>query len=161
MNRQLVLVVVLVLGSAVLAALAVRTFARPAVAEFDELKDAVHLQKTLGLTDAQVAEIQKFQSELGQELKDCCGKHCAAREEIGKALFAGATDEEMRGIVEKMCRARVESDLATVQHIRKVHAVLTPEQQKKYEALVTACVCGECPSGFSHEKPETGDRKPE
>lgn len=155
MNRKLVLAVVLVLGSAVLAALAVRAFARPVHLQFDELKDAKHLQQVLALTDTQVAAVQELQAELGDQLEDCCDKHCAARAELGKALFDGANDEQMRGIVEKMCKARVDSDLATVRHIRKVNDVLTPEQQKKYEEMVTACVCGECPSGFRHEeKPE-------
>ena len=154
MNRKLVLVVVLVLGSAVLAALAVRAFARPAHAQIDELKDATHLQQVLGLTDAQVAEVRKFQADLGDQLEDCCSKHCAAREEMGTALFSGATDEQMREVMEKMCKARLDSDLATVRHIQKVHGILTPDQQKKYEELVTACVCAECPSGFRHQKPE-------
>ena len=154
MNRRLVLVVVLALGSALVAALAVRAIARPATAEINMLKDASHLQKELGLTDAQAAQVRTLQEGYGEQLEDCCSKHCAARAELGKALFGGANDEQMRSIVETMCKARLESDLATVQHIRKVHDVLTPEQQKKYEELVSACVCGSCPSGFTHEKPE-------
>ncbi|MFH0907334.1 MAG: Spy/CpxP family protein refolding chaperone [bacterium] len=152
MNKRLVLVVVLVLGSAIAGALAVRSFARPAAAQLDVLKDATHLQQALGLTEAQVADVRKLQDDYGVQLEDCCSKHCAARAELGKALFDGADDEQMRGIVEKMCKARLESDLATVQHIRKVHNVLMPEQQTKYEEMVTVCVCGGCPSGFRHAK---------
>ena len=150
MNRRFVLLIVLVLGAAVFGALAVRSFARPA-ADLDRLKDATLLKAELGLTDEQVARIQALQKDYVGQLEDCCESHCAAREQLGKVMFSGSDTNELAVVVEKMCRAQLASDMATVAHIRKVHEGLTPEQQKKYEQMVTGCMCSACPSGFRHE----------
>jgi hypothetical protein len=49
-----------------------------------------------------------------------------------------------------MCHAQAESDEATLKHIRAVHAVLTPDQQARYEALVQKCLCADCATCGEH-----------
>lgn len=150
MNRRLVLALVLVLVSSAIGSLAVRALARPAP-QLDHLRDAQHLAKTLGLTAEQTASLQKLQLEYGADLEDCCSRHCAARAELGEMLFDVSDTNQIREVAEKMCKARLDSDMATLEHIRKVRDVLTPDQQKEYEAMVTACLCENCPSGFEHK----------
>ena len=71
--------------------------------------------------------------------------HCAARCQLGAVLFTGTNGaDKANAMVEEMCRAQAESEKATLEHIQKVHELLTPEQQKRYEELVTSCVCSSC-----------------
>jgi Spy/CpxP family protein refolding chaperone len=151
MNRKFVLVLVLVLGSALVAALAVRSFANPP-ADLDQLQNGTYLKTELGLTDEQAAKIQALQKEYTGEVEACCGRHCDARAKLSEAMFAGNDTDQLRSTVESMCRAQIDSEMATIAHIRKVRDSLTPDQQKKYEQMVTGCVCGSCPSGFQHAK---------
>jgi Spy/CpxP family protein refolding chaperone len=147
---RFVALVVLLLASIAGGLLAVRAVARPAP-QLDHLKSAEHLARALNLTPDQVAALEKLQAEYGNDLEDCCSRHCAARAELGEVLFSTGDTNALRDVAEKIGKARLESDMATIDHIRKVREVLTPEQQEKYEAMVTACLCEDCPSGFEHQ----------
>jgi hypothetical protein len=151
MNRKVLLVLVLVLASSIAGILAVRSFASPPP-DLDQLRDAKYLKSALGLTDEQAASIQSLQEEYISELEECCGRHCQARAKLGEAMFADSGTDVLHATVESMCRAQIDSEMATITHIRKVHDSLTPDQQEKYERMVTGCVCGSCPAGFQHAK---------
>jgi len=126
--------------------------AKPAPS-LDVLQDVSWLTRTLNLTPKQELEIRKLQETLQTRLDACNSMHCAARCQLGSVLFTGTNGtDKANAMVEKMCRAQAESEKATLEHIQKVHQLLTPEQQKQYEELVTSCVCTACAHQPRHEK---------
>jgi hypothetical protein len=151
--KKLAGVVVLAVGVAVLVFgvgrwSACSTGAAPTL---DRLRDAAWLTRTLGLTEAQAVQVAALQKEYARELESCCSSHCAARMKLGELLFQSDADSpEIEAAVESMCKAQAASDRATLEHIRRVHHLLTPEQRERYERLVTGCVCAECPNRYQH-----------
>ena len=55
--------------------------------------------------------------------------------------------------VDRMAAAQSESERATLDHILRVRAVLTPDQQQRYAALVSQQVCAGVPLGMHHPAP--------
>lgn len=151
MNRKWILTVVLVVVAG-LAAFALSRRARPAPAPdvMRALQDVAWLTRQLGLTPDQARDVQEAQDELRQRLERCEATHCTARCRLGTVLF-GDDDEARSAAVDEMCRMQAESERATLEHIRAVHRLLKPEQQRKYEELVTACVCSYCTHTPKHE----------
>lgn len=114
-----------------------------------DLQAGARLIQELKLSSGQAAEIRTLDGEYRQTLARLCQEHCAVRARMPRVLFSAAPDAaETRDLLERMCRMQLESDLITVEHIRKIHRLLTPEQQTRYEKLVSQCVCGDCPSGM-------------
>ncbi len=125
--------------------------ATPAAAPLDQLHEAGWLQRELKLDAAQAAQVAALEGTYAKAVSDCCANHCGARKKLGEAVFgAGRYPAKLEAMVAAMGKAQLESDLATVRHIQAVHALLTPEQQTKYEQLVTSCVCADCPSCSEH-----------
>jgi hypothetical protein len=52
-----------------------------------------------------------------------------------------------------MAAAQVDSERATLDHILRVRALLTPDQQQRYAALVSQQVCAAGPFGMRHPTP--------
>jgi hypothetical protein len=128
-------------------------YARSAPPSMAQLRDAAWLQRSLGLSAEQSAAVAKLQGGLRSDLEGCCAQHCAARAELGVIIFdESKSPDDIAPVVERMCKAQLRSDLATVEHIRKVRALLTPEQRTRYEKMVSGCVCADCPHGFEHGK---------
>lgn len=129
--------------------------AAPAAPPLDQLHEAGWLQRALKLDEAQAKQIAALEGAYADAVSDCCANHCGARKKLGEAVFgAGRDPAKLEAMVTAMGKAQLESDLATVRHIQSVHALLTPEQQKKYEQLVTSCVCADCPHCSEHAEPE-------
>lgn len=125
--------------------------ATPAAAPLDQLHEAGWLQRALKLDAAQAKQIAALEAAYAAAVSDCCANHCGARKKLGEAVFgAGRDPVKLEALVTAMGKAQLESDLATVRHLQAVHALLTPEQQKKYEQLVTSCVCADCPHCSEH-----------
>jgi hypothetical protein len=109
----------------------------------DALQDAAWLKKTLQLSDPQVAEIQKLQTDLKSRMQQCDTAHCAARCQLAGVLFS-VDKAKADAQIETMCKMQADVERATLEHIRQVHALLTPEQKKQYENLISSCVCAQC-----------------
>lgn len=63
-------------------------------------------------------------------MNQACDQQCAARCELAAGLGAAAFDPaRSRLLIEKMCESQKASELATVDHIARVHELLTPEQR--------------------------------
>lgn len=123
------------------------TMCRPATNQPvpDRLQDVSFLSRELRLSDVQAREVAKLHVSLTTKLADCCQRHCAVRARLGPALCNETNGTvQARMIVEEMCRADAESELATLDHIQRVRALLNPEQKKRFDALITECVCGSC-----------------
>lgn len=108
------------------------------------LGQVVHLKAELGLDARQVAEIRTLERELAAQLSEQCGSYCAVRAELGSALLEEGTNAavDARRLVDRMCAIQSASELATLEHIRKVSALLTPDQRKQFLGGLTKCLCG-------------------
>ena len=108
----------------------------------DRLQDVSFLARELELNDAQVREIKRLHTTLGVKLNDCCRRHCAARARLGNMLSTETNEtDRTREIVGQMCRAYEESELATLDHMQQVRALLKPEQKRRFGALIGRCLC--------------------
>ena len=114
-----------------------------------DLNDTAWLKHELKLTDAQSAEIGKLEKEFGAKVEHCCETHCGARFMLSEELAKPQVDlAKATACVDRMVAAQSESERATLDHILRVRAVLSPEQQQRYAALVSKQVCTACPMGI-------------
>ena len=117
----------------------------------DVLQNVSWLSQQLNLNPEQVAEVRKLQQDLQTRLEDCSSASCAARCQLGNALFGDTNGPaKATALVESMCKAQAESERATLEHIQSVHRLLNPEQQKLYAELVSRCVCSTCQHKPAH-----------
>lgn len=111
--------------------------------------DVGWLTRTLGLSAEQTAAVTALQKEYRGSLSSSCAAQCAARAKMRDVLLqADADPARTRELVETMAKAQVESDWATVTHLRDICRLLTPAQQRIFEDRVLNCVCGTCPTGL-------------
>jgi hypothetical protein len=118
---------------------------RGAGTALNDLQNISHLALSLGLSEAQAREIKAMHASLGAKLNDCCMRHCAARARLGHALASetnGAGQTE--AVLVEMCRAYEQSERATLDHIRQVRAVLSMEQRKRFDTMITDYMCRTC-----------------
>ena len=116
---------------------------RPAAV--DRLQDVSVLAAKLGLSAAQAAEVRRLHADLAAELRTCCERHCAARARLGATLVAETNGTaQADALLAEMCRAYEQSERATLAQIRQVRAVLNPEQRRRFDALISDCVCQPC-----------------
>ena len=119
-----------------------------------DLNDTPWLQRELKLTSAQTAEIEKLNKEFSARIQHCCDEHCGARFALSEELAKPQVDlAKASACVDRMAAAQSTSERATLDHILKVRAVLTPVQQQQYAALVSQQVCTACPMGMHHPTP--------
>ncbi len=136
----LLVVTLLVAGAAFGTAhwLRCRSCAAPAV----NLHDTTWLARELKLTPAQATQLTQLEADYQKRLADCCATHCAARSDLAESLAdpAKAADSCAR-----MCDAQNDSEKASLNHILRVLALLTPEQQTRYIAIIQQQLTGSCP----------------
>jgi Spy/CpxP family protein refolding chaperone len=126
------------------------TAAEPVV----DLNDTAWLKHELKLTDAQSVEIGKLEQEFSAKVEHCCETHCGARLTLSEELAKPQVDlAKANACVDRMVAAQSDSERATLDHILRVRAVLSPEQQQRYAALVSKQVCTACPIGLHHPAP--------
>ena len=114
-----------------------------------DIHDAGWLKATLGLSAEQTAQVEKLRDEFAAQVEGCCAKHCGARFDLSNELAKPAPDvAAARACVERMCAAQTTSEQATLDHILRVRAVLTPEQQQRYAKLINEQICTSCPLGL-------------
>ena len=115
------------------------------VPSVDRLRDVSFLARELGLSDAQVNEIRSLHKSLGTKLDDCCMRRCMARARLGQALAADTNGSGQADILlEEMCRAYEQGEQATLNHIRAVRAVLNTEQRRRFDTMMSDCMCEPC-----------------
>jgi hypothetical protein len=117
---------------------------RPAGVPSAGMGNVFHLKDELRLDERQTAAISILDRELAGQLAGYCGEYCAARAELGAALMREETvaTNGCQPMVDRMCAVQAESEQATLEHIRKVCALLTPEQRKQFVAGLVKCLCG-------------------
>jgi Spy/CpxP family protein refolding chaperone len=113
------------------------------------LHDSEWLGQMLGLTRAQAAELKTIEGGFRDTIESTCASHCRARFELAEELAKPQVDRaHAAACVDRMCAAQAESERATLEHILKVRAVLTPEQQQRYARLINEQMCSACPLGM-------------
>ncbi|HMP75555.1 MAG TPA: Spy/CpxP family protein refolding chaperone [Kiritimatiellia bacterium] len=112
----------------------------------DPLRNIGSLQLDwLDLTAAQAAEVARIQPPYAHAVKSGCDAQCAARCQLVNALVADTWNaDQARAAVEAMCDAHRETELATLDYLGQIHAVLTPEQRTRLMQRVGACLCESC-----------------
>jgi len=124
---------------------------RAAPPSLASLQDVAWLKTQLELSASQVETLHALEEEYGTELIALCGDHCAARSQLAAQLLGAdwSADTEL-ALLETMGRTQVRTDVMTLEHIRRVHQVLTPAQQATYERHVSACLATACPHRLHH-----------
>lgn len=126
-----------------------RWVARRAEATAAHIHETGWLKATLGLSDTQAAQVEKLHAAFAARVEDSCTKHCAARFDLSNELAKPNPDATTtRACVDRMCAAQTDSERATLDHILQVRAILTPDQQKRYAALINEQICTACPLGL-------------
>lgn len=109
------------------------------------LDDISYLVRELSLDDAQVRKIKALHGALGKRLDDCCARHCEARARLGQALARGTDDaDHLEAILADMCGAYEESERTTIEHIRRVRAILNASQRERFDRMIAECICAPC-----------------
>lgn len=153
MKKTLTALAVLTVAVAALSFGVARWSVRHAVAmePIIDLNDTNWLKHELKLTDAQATEIEKLDKGFLAQIEGCCEKHCAARFALSEELAKPQVDlAKTAACVDRMAVAQSDSERATLDHILRVRALLTPGQQQQYAALVSQQVCNACPLGLHH-----------
>lgn len=147
MNRKWIIPLIVVVAVGVLAfgITKITTCSRSAPS-IDRLQDVSFLSRELSLSKAQAAEIKQLHLTLATKLNDCCMNHCAARARLGQALASESSNgtAQADAVVTEMCRAYEASERATLDQIRKVRAVLNVNQRKRFDAMISNCMCQTC-----------------
>lgn len=111
------------------------------------------LTKALRLTPEQSTSLADLKSQYRAEIESSCERHCSLRMQIGDALFQPDWDRaKQEELAEKLCKAELASELATLDHIRAVHQLLDPGQKAKYEQLVRSSFREACPNNLHAAK---------
>ena len=119
-----------------------------------DLNDTPWLKHELDLTDAQSVAIDKLNQEFRAKVNHCCDTHCDARFALGQELAKPQVDlTRANACVDRMAAAQVDSERTTLDHILRVRALLTPDQQQRYASLVSLQICAAGPLGMHHPAP--------
>lgn len=109
-----------------------------------DLTDVTWLTAALGLDAEQAKQIQAIQNQYVEKLEGSCGAHCRSRMKMAGQLFNPADPSTDESMLKELADAVLAAERQTLQHLRTIHAQLTPEQQSKYEEMVKGCLCAEC-----------------
>lgn len=100
------------------------------------------LRQALNLTPSQAAAVAELEAAYEKRLAEICAAHCAARAELAESL---ADRDKAAAACARMCAAQSESEQLTLDHLYRIRALLTPEQQVRHETLVRQQLTGACP----------------
>jgi Spy/CpxP family protein refolding chaperone len=116
-------------------------------ADLSPLRDTSAIEKSLDLTAQQSEQVRALSKEFKERAESACDKHCEARCTIARKLFQeNAAPVDVQKHVDAMCAAYAEQERATMDHLLKLRAILTPEQTKKLNEKLAACICEKCAS---------------
>ena len=102
----------------------------------------------LDLTPAQAAEVERLRPAHESAVVAGCNAQCADRCRLVRVLTAPEWDrDQARAAVEAMCEAHRASEMATLDYLEALRAILTPGQQARLLTRVGACLCETCALG--------------
>jgi hypothetical protein len=103
------------------------------------------LSSTLELSPDQSAAIGQLEQDYQAVLAGQCALHCATKARLFAGLFAAPAEAPpTEQLLDTLAAVQRTCDLATLDHIRRIHDLLTPAQQARFceEVIASACVCG-------------------
>ncbi len=111
--------------------------------------DVAWLTRELDLTTTQARGVEACERDFRTEMETFCSAHCGARFALGEELAKPKPDlEKARAQVEKMNALQADVEHATLDHIARVRALLTPEQGEEYGSMLHHEICSACPLGL-------------
>ena len=114
----------------------------------DLFGDTAALEKLLKLTPPQTEQVRALAKDFAAKAGDACDKHCEARCDLARKLFhENAQPEELKKSADEMCAAYAEQEQATLEHLTKLRAILTPDQARVLNQKFAACICEKCAGG--------------
>ncbi len=150
MNRRWTFLLLIVIAGAAFAAgrLTARSPTLMGPADLESYLDVGRLTRQLELTAEQSAEVGVAATDYVGRVKTACDSHCLARCQLAAALTRPeGGDAEARQLVARMSEAAAANDTATLDHILRVRAILTPEQRARFDQSLSDCLCDRCSSG--------------
>jgi hypothetical protein len=159
-HKWIISLVAAVLAGAVAYGVTRSTACGRSAQSVDRLQDISFLTRELDLSDAQVKAIKNLHTTLGAKLTDSCTRHCAARMRLGRAVA-----DETNGMIHAeaaltaMCLAYEQSERDTLTHILAVRALLNNEQKRRFEEMISECLCRPCKRQGCACMPEAGKRQ--
>jgi Spy/CpxP family protein refolding chaperone len=150
MNRRWTFLLLIVMAAAAFAAgrLTARSPALMGPADLESYLDVGRLTRQLNLTAEQSALVRAAGNDYASRVKAACGSHCLARCQLAAALTRPeGGDAEARQLVGRMNEAAAANDTATLDHILRVRAILTPEQRARFDQGLSGCLCDRCSTG--------------
>lgn len=116
-----------------------------AATDLSPLRDTSVIERTLDLTPRQTEQVRALAKEFSARAESACGRHCQARCAVARELLQeNAAAEDVRKHVDEMCESYAEQEHATLDHLVKLRAILTPEQTKKLNVKLASCICDKC-----------------
>jgi hypothetical protein len=129
--------ILLLLGACVAGLLSYALFYRYQVAEAAPTDQMQWLRKEFALTDAQFAQVQKLETEYRPICDGHCRDYSAAYAHLTELLNQNrAWTPETRQAVEALYQAEMECHRDLLKHAYEVSAVMSPEQGRRYLAMV-------------------------
>jgi Spy/CpxP family protein refolding chaperone len=105
--------------------------------DLERLQDVSHLARVLALRPEQVQAIRELQERLCTSLAVTCSRHCACRGELAALLTAEAFDPaRARKVQEAMCQAYANSEMAALEHIRRIRSLLDERQRAVFDGML-------------------------
>jgi hypothetical protein len=159
-HKWIISLVAAVLAGAVAYGVTRSTACGRSAQSVDRLQDISFLPRELDLSDAQVKVIKNLHTTLGAKLTDSCTRHCADRMRLGRAVA-----DETNGMIHAeaaltaMCLAYEQSERDTLTHILAVRALLNNEQKRRFEEMISECLCRPCKRQGCACMPEAGKRQ--
>lgn len=125
---------------------------------------ADYLVKELGLNTDQQNKLKELASEHHQQSEKIREKIKDARHELFSLLQQpGTSDSIKKSAADNVSKQLEELDLLTFDHFQQVRALCTPEQQKKFDAIiedVLEMIASGSPPPRNGERPPPGERRP-
>jgi hypothetical protein len=109
------------------------------------LADTARLEKSLRLSPQQAEQVRALAKEFQGRAQSACDQHCEARCTMARKLFQeNLAEAGMQKYVEDMSAAYAAQERATVEHLVRLRALLTPEQAKELNRQFAVCICEKC-----------------
>lgn len=109
------------------------------------------LARELGLTPAQQAQFAALDRDFSGKCDKFCEAMCAARVALADELQrADRVTPKVEALLAKLQAAQSANERETLRHLFLIKSLLTPDQQRRYAALITGKLCGNCQHGAHH-----------
>jgi Spy/CpxP family protein refolding chaperone len=109
------------------------------------------LARELGLTPEQQTRLAALDRDFSGKCDTFCEAMCAARVALADELQrADSVTPRVEELLAKLQAAQAANERETLRHLFLIKSLLTPDQQRRYAALITGKLCGNCRHSDHH-----------